>query len=456
VATSKTKSIAILGAGITGLVAAYRLTQLGHRVRIFEQSVRVGGAIKTERDGDWLVEAGPNSILTGEPALANLLRELDLDGQLIRSNANAKHRYVVRRGRPVAVPMSPPALVKSRLFSLAGKLRILAELRCRPRVRSSDVALSEFISGHFGNEFVDYALDPFVSGVYAGNPAKLSARHAFSKLWELEQRSGSLLRGQIAQAKIRKANRDPALTIGSFSEGLQLLPDTLAARLPAGCVAFNTSLEAITPGNGWNVIWNQGEATHTQTFDAIVLALPAPALAKLRIGSLGERPLAALEGIEHPSVSSVFLGYRRKQVRHPLDGFGMLVPSVEKRSILGVLFSSSLFPGRAPQGHVALTVMVGGTRQSEIASLPLPELLPRIQTDLGDLLGIEGEPQFVRHTFWPRAIPQYNLGFEQYPAAMVAVERNHPGLFIGGQARDGISLPSCIAAGEKLASRAHA
>ncbi|MEO7597639.1 MAG: protoporphyrinogen oxidase [Opitutus sp.] len=453
-AASKNKSIAILGAGITGLVAAHRLTQLGHHVRIFEQSSRIGGAIRSERADGWLIEAGPNSIMTGEPALTKLLSELDLDSKLMTAAPLAKHRYIVRRGRAVIAPLSPPAFLGSPLFSFGAKLRILAELRCRPRVRTSDVALADFIRGHFGGEFVDYALDPMVSGVYAGNPARLSARHAFPKLWEMEQKHGSLLRGQSDRAKARRAAGVPAPRIVSFADGLQVLPEAIAARLPAGCVAFNSAVEAITPGNGWNVIWNQGEATHTQAFDGLILALPAPALARLRIGSLGERPLAAMESMEHPSVSSLFLGYRREQVQHPLDGFGMLVPSVEKRSILGVLFSSSLFPGRAPEGHVALTVMIGGSRQSEIAALPLGELLLRIHTDLDELVGVKGKPEFVRHTLWPRAIPQYNLGYEQYPSVMAAVELSHPGLFIGGQARDGIALPACIAAGEKLAARA--
>jgi oxygen-dependent protoporphyrinogen oxidase len=202
------------------------------------------------------------------------------------------------------------------------------------------------------------------------------------------------------------------------------------------------------------VIWNHADTTHTQSFDAIVVALPAHALARLRIGSLGERPLAALDGIEHPPVSSLFLGFRREQVAHPLDGFGVLVPAVENRSVLGVLFSSSLFPNRAPAGHIALTAMVGGTRQPELAALPTNQLLARIRPDLAQLLGVAGEPVFMRHTFWPRAIPQYNLGHEQYVASMALLERNQPALFIGGQARDGISVPACVAAGEQLAVRA--
>jgi oxygen-dependent protoporphyrinogen oxidase len=152
-------------------------------------------------------------------------------------------------------------------------------------------------------------------------------------------------------------------------------------------------------------------------------------------------------------VASLFLGYRREDVAHPLDGFGVLAPEIERRSVLGILFSSSLFAGRAPEGHVALTVMVGGVRQPDIARLPADQLLAAVDRDLKELLGVKGTPVFQRHTVWPRAIPQYNLGYERFLDTMAATERAMPGLFIGGQARDGIALPACLAAGEKLAGR---
>jgi oxygen-dependent protoporphyrinogen oxidase len=203
-------------------------------------------------------------------------------------------------------------------------------------------------------------------------------------------------------------------------------------------------------------VWRDGTATRNESFDAIVAALPASALAQLRFGPLGERPLVSLDNIEHPPVASLFLGYRREQVSHPLDGFGVLVPEIEKRSILGVLFSSSLFPHRAPAGHVALTVMIGGSRQPELARQSPEKLLATVQPDLQQLLGVTGAPVFQRLNQWPRAIPQYNLGYEAFLESMAATERAHRGLFIGGQARDGIAVPACIAAGEKLAARVEA
>ena len=289
-------------------------------------------------------------------------------------------------------------------------------------------------------------------------PRKLSARHAFPQLWEAEHKHGSIIRGMIAAAKERKASGKPRPKRGiiSFRNGLDTLPKALAARLPAGVVALNAQVEALVPGVGWSVVWRDlgdAGAVHTEAFDVVVAALPAPALAQIGIGTLGERPFASLDAIEHPPVSSLFLGYRREQVAHPLDGFGVLTPEIEKRSVLGILFSSSLFPGRAPEGHVGLTVMVGGVRQPDIARLPTDKLLAVVDRDLRELLGVQGAPVFQRHTFWPRAIPQYNLGYGAHLETMAEAERRHGNLFIGGQARDGIALPACIAAGEKLADR---
>ena len=452
--TTPAKSIAIIGAGVTGLTAAFRLAQHGHRVRLFEASNRVGGAVSTERTDGWLVERGPNSLLSGEPALAALISDLGLAGDVLTANPAAKNRYIVRRGHPMAAPISPPAFFGTSLFSARAKLQLFAEIFTRRRVRTSDISLEDFIRFHFGQELVDYGLNPFVSGVYAGNPKRLSARYSFPQLWEIEQTHGSIIRGQIAAAKARKATGRPRGGIISFTHGLQMLPDALAARLPAGALALNARLEALVPGAPWSVVWHDGTATHTEQFDAVVAALPAPALAQLRFGTLGERPLASLDTIEHPPVSSLYLGYRREQVAHPLDGFGVLVPEVEQRSVLGVLFSSSLFPNRAPDGYVALTVMIGGARQPDLARLPIDGMLAAVDRDLRELLGVSGAPVFQRHTFWPSPIPQYNLGYERYLETMTACERSHPGLFLGGQARDGIAVPACLAAGEKLAARA--
>ncbi|SDR65398.1 protoporphyrinogen oxidase [Opitutus sp. GAS368] len=453
-AKNSASSIAVVGGGLTGLTAAWRLHQAGHRVTVFEKAPQVGGAIvTTERDG-WLVEGGPNS-LQETPEVAALIAELGLTDQRALVSPTARKRFIVRDGRPVMVPLSPAGLLTSPLFSLGARLRVLTELLTRPRVRTTDVNLASFVASHFGREIVDYGLNPFVLGVYAGDPEKLSARYAFPNLWQLERSHGSLLRGFRAQAAERRTRGDAAgvVPIISFQHGLQTLPRALAAALPAGTVQTEATVTSLIPGQPWKLIWTRADAVTTVEFDAVVLALPATGLAQLVFSTLGERTLASLDHQPHPPVSSLFLGFRREQVAHPLDGFGALVPAREQRSLLGVLFSSSLFAGRAPDGHVALTVFAGGMRQPETGRLDTATLLARVLPDLRELLGVTGDPVFTHHTFWPKAIPQYNLGHERFLEPLARCEVQHKGLFIGGNARDGISLPDCLKSGAELARK---
>lgn len=455
--TSTPQSVAIIGAGIAGLTAAYRLHQRGFRVKVFERGPQAGGSIRTHREGGWLVECGPNSVQFGAPELKKLVSDLGLDGELQTANEAAKKRFIVRGGKFVPVPMGPGSFLATPIFGLRTKLSIFTELFSRPRTRHGDVSLAEMVRSHYTQELVDYAVNPLIAGIYAGDPEKLSVKNAFPTLWEAERLKGSLPRGMIAVLKSRRAPGEKRAKGGtplvSFRHGLQQLTDTLVARLPAGTVELNTTVETILPGRPHRLVCSRGPEQCGGEFDFVVLAVPAPALAQITFGTLAERPLAMLDNIVHPPVSSLFLGFKREQVAHALDGFGGLTPAIERRDVLGVLFSSTLFPGRAPEGHVALTVFAGGLRQPEHARLSTAQLLERVRRDLTDLVGVTGDPVFVKHTFWPRAIPQYQIGYERFQDAMTRLENGTPGLFIGGQCRDGISLPDCCKSGEKLAAR---
>jgi oxygen-dependent protoporphyrinogen oxidase len=449
VAQQNPKSIAVIGGGLTGLTAAWRLHTRGHRVRLFEASSRVGGAVGSEPIGGWLVETGPNSLQVNSPDVAAVLDELGLGSQKLAASPAAKNRYVVRDGQLRAMPLSSPALLGSRLFSTSAKLRILAEIFTRRRTRTDDPSLATFVREHFGQEFVDYALDPLVSGIYAGDPAKLSARHAFPRLLEFERTHGSLLRAQIANARERRKRGEPPSQLISFAGGLQTLTDTLAAALPSGSIQLRAKVSRLQPGPPWWLAWQQDDMAYSEKADAIILAVPAATLTSLRVGN--EHPLAALAGIEHSPVASLFLGFRHDDVAHPLDGFGMLLPEREQRLPLGVIFSSTLFPGRAPDNHVAITVMAGGARRPALARLDPETLLASVLPDLRSLLNVHGDPVFMRHTFWPRAIPQYTLGYDRFLEAMAATEKKFPGLSIGGHVRDGVALGACVASGLRLA-----
>jgi oxygen-dependent protoporphyrinogen oxidase len=448
--------VAVLGGGITGLTAAWRLSGAGHAVRLLEAAPRLGGAIRTEAAGGWLAEAGPNSFQESSPEISAMFRDLALGAELVRSSPAARNRYLALNGALVAAPMGPGGFFSTPLFSLRTKAAILMEVAQRPRARGQDASVADLIRDHFGSEVLDRAFQPFIGGIYAGDASRLSARYGFPKLWEAERTTGSIIRSAIVGARRRRAQGLPgSAPIVSFRSGLQALPNALAAALPAGSVSLGAEARSVLRGSGarWRVAWGGAAGEGSEEFDCVVSALPAWSLAALEIGAAGSRPLAGLGEVEYSPVVSMFLGFRRDQVRHPLDGFGALIPSSEGSTALGILFSSSLFAGRAPEGHVALTVFAGGALRPEITRLPEAELTGRLCADLRRYVGLEGEPVFSRRAYWPRAIAQYNLGYGRHKDAMAACERGHPGLLVGGSVRDGIALPDCILSGISLANR---
>ncbi len=445
--------VAVLGGGITGLAAAWYLRQAGVPVVLFEAAGRCGGAIASWREEGWLHEGGPNSLLEGSDDWGALLADLGLGERRMYAADAAKHRYVLKADRAEAVPTSPGQFLASRLFSWRAKLQLAGEI-FRPRGTAlcdeHDETVAEFTLRRLGREFLDYAVDPLVGGVYAGDPDRLSVRHAFPRLYALERDEGSLIWGAIRR---RQRTAGPAGRIFSFPEGLQELPDAMAQRL-GECLRLRTRVQAVRRrSDAWEVEAEAGGATRREAFSAVVCALPAHVLAAIAFeGPAGLKSLATLASIEQPPVASVFTGYRRVDVAHSLDGFGLLVPRVEHRGILGTLFSSTLFPRRAPAGHVALTTFVGGARQPELAGRDDEGLVSLVREELAAILGARGTPAFVRVHRHARSIPQYVAGFDRFEAACLRAEGSAPGLHIGGNSRDGISLSACLASGRRLAS----
>jgi oxygen-dependent protoporphyrinogen oxidase len=471
--STSTKKVAILGGGVTGLAAAYRLAKMGHIVRLFEQTNRLGGVIRTEMTDGWLVESGPQSLRETSPLISMVMRGISVHKTKVEADASSKRRYIVRRGRPVPLPASPAGVAFSRLFTPWGKLRIMGDLLCRKRPTAPDVSFAEFIRRHCGKEAADYVGQALAVGIYAGDAELLSARHAFPRLWDYDHLHGSFLRGHEEHVKdCAKRHENSVARIFSFQRGMQTLTHAFVLQLPADVIALNARVEALVPGPRWQVIWrdlngrpgspddhwekDDDTGRQVEGFDAVICALPATAMSRLEFGERNECPMAAMAELPHAPVASLFLGFRRDQVAHPLDGYGLLAPPREKRKLLGVAFSSTSFPGRAPDGHVALTVIAGGMRQPEIAALPQAELLAAITPDLRQLLGIKGEPVFQRHTYWPKAIPQYNMGHIRFNQSMNQCEKKHRGFFIGGHVRDGVSVADCILSGERLAEKAAA
>lgn len=444
--------VAVIGGGVTGLTAAWHLHRQGVPVVVFEAGPAPGGVMASVRDGDWLRETGPNTLFENTPEITAFLNDLGLGARRLVAAPAAQKRYVVRRGRPLALPHSPLSFATSPLLSWSAKLGLLREPFIGRAPADQDESVAAFVTRRLGREFLDYIVNPFVAGVFAGDPAALSVRHAFPKLHKLERDHGSLARGSLAR---RNATAGPRGSMISFPDGLGEIPRALARALGSD-LRLNHRVTAVRrAGSAWRIHSTVGGLGLEEDFSAVICALPPDSLARLPFdGVPGAAGLASLRQIPQPPVASVFLGYRREDVAHPLDGFGLLTPEVEHRRILGTLFSSTLFPGRAPAGHVGLTTFVGGTRQPELARADGDALLASVQAELAALLGVRGAPVRAHIQRWPRAIAQYTVGFQSFKDACAAAQRGAPGLFIGGPACDGVSLSQCITAGARLAGAA--
>jgi protoporphyrinogen/coproporphyrinogen III oxidase len=461
------KSVAIIGAGITGLTAAFYLKRKGVPVTVYEAGVRAGGVIQSSRQNGFLAESGPNTILETSPKIAQLIRDAGLESRRLYTNPKATNRYGVHDKRPVVMPESVPGFFASRAFSAKAKLAVLREPFVPPRRDGKQESIAEFVKRRLGQEFLDCAIDPMISGIYAGDPQKISVLHAFPKLKALEEKYGSLIKGQIFGARERKRSgeisKDRAPKF-SFDDGLQVLTDAMTAELGNSLKLNSPVARLIQTGDGWRVSNPNGETEH----GAVIYCGTAYRLAELQV-EFGTPSIARQEKtqpqaehcsafqkfseIRHPPVASVVLGFRREDVAHPLDGFGMLIPKIENFKILGTIFSSSLFLNRAPAGHVLLTSYIGGERQPELASLSADELVKLVCDDLRVLLGVKGKPVFTHHHFWPRAIPQYNVGYEKFKDLLDEIEINARGLFFAGSFRNGVSLGDSIVSGVNIAGR---
>jgi protoporphyrinogen/coproporphyrinogen III oxidase len=424
------KKVCIIGGGISGLTTAFLLKRKGFAVTLFEASEKAGGNIQTvERDG-FTIEQGPNSLLKS-PRLIDLVKLLKLENEVVAANPQAAKRYILSDGRLEA--MGPKSFVNG-YFSLKTVLRLARE----PFVRSKspeNESVAEFVSRRISAEFLDKAIDPFVSGVYAGDPHNLSMRSAFPKLYEMERDFGSLIMGTIRR-KTEKPDKNFPRTF-SFRGGLKTLIEKLAAEIGDDLNLSSPAEKIEDAGDGKFLAGGE-------IFDAAVVAVPSFVAAEL-VKSRDANLARVLSEVNYPQVAVVVTGFKSEKIKMDLDGFGFLIPSKERRPILGTLFHSAVFPERAPAGFQLLMTFVGGVRAGDaLDEKSDEELLQTVAVQLREILGVAGEPDFVHIKRWRRAIPQYRVGYEKVTEAIADFERRHPGIYFCSNFYRGISIGDCV------------
>ena len=443
-------SVIVVGAGIAGLACAHRLHAQDVDTLLLEASTQPGGVIASTAQDGYLFESGPQSFqLT--PPIAAIIEELHLKDELLTAGSNAP-RYIVKHGRLEKLPMSPPALLASQLLGIRSRLKIASEPFRRTQPPGEEESVAAFVRRKFGHEILEYLVAPFVSGVYAGDPEQLSLKAAFPSLEEWEREHGSIIRGAMKSRKANGAEAQPpqksapkskAPSLCSFRRGVATLTTALAHSLGDRAL-FNAPVTSLTPTHdGVEVtatISGQRESCYAR---AVVLATPAYVSAQLLAPSAPQlaEPLSA---IPYAPVVVASAAYRREQIAHPVNGFGFLVPRAEKIRTLGTVFNSSLFHGRAPAGHVALTSFIGGATDLDAILFSDAQLSRIAHNDNARLLGISGEPVATHVTRWPRALPQYNLGHAHLIARVRAQLDATSALFLTGNYLEDPALSKCL------------
>ncbi len=428
--------VIIIGGGISGLASAWFLREKGWRPIVLEAGDPVGGSIRSRQEAGFLMDTGANSMMLKGEIVPAWFRRIGMDGEMIEANPLAKRRYVLKEGIPLAMPNGPLAFLRSPILSAAAKVRLLGEPFHLPSA-DPDESIAAFVRRRLGPEVLDWMVDPFVSGVFAGDPERLSLRATLPRLAALEDAGGSLLRGAWRTRRTKRPGRAAARLV-SFRNGLQQLPlkvaELLGDTVHGGCAVEQIHREGD--------LWVAEAAGQSWRAPRLVLAVPAYVAAQL-LAPLRAELAAELHAIPYPSVMTMALGFAQAQVTHALDGFGMLIPRKLGLETLGVLFSSTIFPGRAPADHVLLTAFIGGA-QNDINARPDAALLNTVVQEISPALGISGAPHFVHTRRWQRAIPQYEQGHLDRIRRIDAALATLPGLVLRANWRDGVALGDCI------------
>src|ERR1700735_1271014 len=438
------KQVAVIGGGISGLACAYRLRQLGVAVTLFEGRDHPGGLIETHEKDGFLFESGPQSF-QGISSVLALIHELGIEPDLCKAPPQAP-RFILPHGKLQKIPMSPQAVLTSSLLSAGARWNIATEGFRSTKPPTEEESVAQFVRRKFGHEILEYLVAPFVSGVYAGDPETLSLRAAFPSLEEWEQQYGSVVRGMIRSRSSGKERTGPP-PLCSFGRGVGTLTQAIAGKLGASFQpgARTEAIERTDSDRAphYKVGLELAGKRENALADAVVVATPAHVASHL-VAQFSPALGRTLSGIAYAGVAVVAAGYYVRQVNQPFDGFGVLIPRSEKYRTLGTVWNSSLFPGRAHEGQIAITSFIGGATDPAILEESDDEIAAIVHAENARILGITGPP--VATCVWkhPKALPQYNLGHLHIVAAIREGERATPGLFFAGNYVKGPSIPACI------------
>ncbi len=451
--------VCVLGAGVSGLSAAFYLKQRGIEVTVLEKESEPGGKMKTVYEKGYIVEAGPNGFLDGKPYTLNLVKALGIEERLYRSSDKARKRFIYTNGRLVRLPENPIAFLSSYLLSWKGKLRLVGELLVPPKKDDSDETLGDFARRRLGEEALEKLLDPMIAGIFAGDPDRMSLKAAFPAIYNLERQYGGLIKGLIAKMKEAKKRgksssgpAGPGGVLTSFVGGTKDLIGALSEELKEN-LRTGVSVEKVEKsGRGWLVKWREGNRELEEEFDHLVVSTPAYAAAEILKEVDGELS-KLLSEIEYSPISVVALGFQKRGLGHDLDGFGFLVPRSEGRKILGALWDSSVFPNRAPQGKALIRVMIGGARQPDLALLPEEELTEIALKELRRIMKIRHYPEMVKVFRHERGIPHYTLGHSERVDRIFEIGEKLGNLHFCSNAYRGVGVNDCTKLAEETAER---
>jgi len=438
--------IVILGAGVSGLATAYWLKKNGADVTVLEKNSQVGGAMESISENGYMFDRGPNSGLETTEFVKELVEGVGLKDQMVYANQAGNKRYIMRNGELHALPMSPPSLIKTKLFSTSAKFRLIGELFVGRSKDGYYQSVADFVRRRLGQEFLDYAINPFVSGVYAGKPEDLSVHSAFPKLYELEEKYGGLLIGtvrSIRERKKRKEQSKQSARMFSFVGGMQSLPKAIASWLGSNVITLADVTSVSSEGGKHTVVYNNAGTEKRITCDVVISTLPAYSASKLFASFDADLP-KHLDAIYYPPVMVLYLGFKKEHVGRPLDGFGFLIPEKENKSFLGAIWSSVLFPERGPEDMAAFTLFIGGARNASLFSEEKDLIAERCINEFMEVMKIKEEPEYKAMRFWSKAIPQYNIGYIEHERFADEFEKNNKGIILSGNFRGGISVGDCI------------